>query len=137
MTQPPSGSDDAHPGSPLGDYLGLEMVETTDEHTVMRLAVRDHHLNPTGAIHGGTMLSLADNCATACANRAHATIEDDGKFMAGIDLHAALVGNQRGGVIQAEARIVRAGRRVIVVRTQVTGQDGRLLAEVTTTHIPN
>lgn len=135
MTQPET--NDARPGSPLGNYLGFEMVESTDEHTVMRMQVAEHHMNPMGMVHGGAMLSLADNCATACANRAHAAIEDDGKFMAGIDLHAAMVGNQRGGAIQAESRIVRAGRRVIVVRTQVTGDGGRLMAEVTTTHIPN
>jgi acyl-coenzyme A thioesterase PaaI-like protein len=31
---------------------------------------------------------------------------------------------------------VKKGRRVSVVRTAVTGENGRLLAEVTTTHIP-
>jgi 1,4-dihydroxy-2-naphthoyl-CoA hydrolase len=44
--------------------------------------------------------------------------------------------NQQGGVIEAEARIVRRGRRVTVVRTVVTGTDGRTLAEITTTHVP-
>lgn len=33
-------------------------------------------------------------------------------------------------------RFVKKGRRVTVVRTRVTGDKGRLLAEVTTTHVP-
>jgi acyl-coenzyme A thioesterase PaaI-like protein len=32
--------------------------------------------------------------------------------------------------------LVRRGARIIVVRTRITGEDDRLLAEVTTTHIP-
>lgn len=136
MTNDQATGNKPRPGSPLAEHLGFEMVETTDEHTVMRLVIQPHHMNPVGMVHGGTLLSLADNAATACANRAHAAIDDDGRFMSGIDLHAVMVGNQRGGTVRAEARIVRAGRRVIVVRTQVTGEDGRLMAEVTTTHIP-
>ncbi|MDP6606851.1 MAG: hypothetical protein QF664_11420 [Dehalococcoidia bacterium] len=44
--------------------------------------------------------------------------------------------NQQGGDVFAEARIVRRGRRVIVIRTSATGTDGEALADVTMTHIP-
>ena len=57
-------------------------------------------------------------------------------FMVGVDLHAAMLSNQRGGEIRAESRVVRAGRRVTVIRTTVTGEGGKLLAEITTTHVP-
>ena len=57
-------------------------------------------------------------------------------FPLAVDLHATLLRNQRKGEIQAEARFVCQGRRVCVVRTRVTGNEGQLLAEVTTTHIP-
>ena len=53
-----------------------------------------------------------------------------------IDLHASVLANQQDGDIMAEARIVRRGRRVTVVRTRVSGVDDKTLAEVTTTHIP-
>jgi acyl-coenzyme A thioesterase PaaI-like protein len=53
-----------------------------------------------------------------------------------ININANLLGNQRGGDIFAEARFVRKGKRVTVIRTRVTGDKGRLLAEVTTTHVP-
>jgi 1,4-dihydroxy-2-naphthoyl-CoA hydrolase len=64
-------------------------------------------------------------------------ISPDGKgFPLAIDLHTSLLGNQRQGEITAKARFVRSGKRVTVVRTRVTGDKGRLLAEVTTTHVP-
>ena len=64
-------------------------------------------------------------------------IGEDGRgFPLAVDMHTTLLGNQRDGEIRAEARVVRRGKRVIVVRTRVTGNEGRLLAELTTTHIP-
>ena len=122
--------------SPLGRYLGFEAIAIDDEHAVARLVIQEQHTNPTGAIHGGVLLALADNLATAMAGRANAGGPNAGKFMVGIDLHATMLRNQQGGSITAEARVVRAGRRVTVIRTVVAGDDGRALAEVTTTHIP-
>jgi uncharacterized protein (TIGR00369 family) len=61
---------------------------------------------------------------------------NEGKFMSGIDLHATFLSNQLGGTVTATARVVRAGRRVTVIRTQVTGDGDKLLLELTTTHSP-
>jgi 1,4-dihydroxy-2-naphthoyl-CoA hydrolase len=122
--------------SPLAQWMGFEMRETTAEHTVVRLALRPEHLNPTGAIHAGTMLALADNTATKMAITAQKGSANEGKFMVTVDLHATMLRNQSGGVIEAEAKVVRAGARVTVIRTQVKGEGGKALIEVTTTHIP-
>jgi 1,4-dihydroxy-2-naphthoyl-CoA hydrolase len=46
-----------------------------------------------------------------------------------------LLGNRRAGELKAEAKFVRRGKRVMVVRTQVSDGDN-VLVEVTTTHIP-
>ncbi len=126
----------AHPNSPFGDYMGLRITEATDEYVRAVVEIQRHHQNPTGAIHGGVFVSLADNVATAMANRAHRAIDGDDRFMVGIDLHASMIANQQGGTITFEARPVRVGRRVAFIRTTVTGDGGRVLAEVTTTHVP-
>lgn len=125
-----------HPNSPFGDHLGLVITEATDDYVRAVVEIQKHHQNPTGAIHGGVFVSLADNVATAMANRAHKAIDGDERFMVGIDLHASMIGNQQGGTITFEARPVRVGRRVAFIRTTVTGDGGRILAEVTTTHVP-
>ena len=52
--------------------------------------------------------------------------------MVGVDLHASMLSNQQGGRIDAQAHVVRVGRRITVIRTSVTGIDAKLLAEVTT-----
>jgi acyl-coenzyme A thioesterase PaaI-like protein len=82
------------------------------------------------------MIWMADVTATVMAIGNTEIGEEGQGFPLAVDLHTTLLGNQRDGEIRAEARIVRRGKRVIVVRTRVTGNEGRLLAELTTTHIP-
>jgi 1,4-dihydroxy-2-naphthoyl-CoA hydrolase len=57
-------------------------------------------------------------------------------FPLAIDLHAAFLSNQKDGSLEAQAVFVKRGRRVSVVRTTVTGASGRIVADVTTTHVP-
>jgi uncharacterized protein (TIGR00369 family) len=93
-------------------------------------------LNPFGTIQAGAMLWLADVTATVLAI-GNAELGEEGQgFPFAINLNANLLSNQRGGEIRAEARFIRKGRRVTVVKTQVTGDNDRLLAEVTTNHVP-
>ncbi len=122
--------------SPFAHHIGAQLVVMNERETILEIVTEPHHLNPMGMIHGGVLLSLADNTATAMANAHRQATQQDGKFMIVIDLHSTFLSNQPGGTIRTEARVVRAGRRVAVIRTQVLGDDGRLLAEVTTTHIP-
>ncbi len=132
MTQ----SDAPERQSPLGRNLGIVVVEEDADHVRARMPIEERHQNPMGAIHGGALVSLADNTATAMANRVNQDGDGQGPFMVAIDLHTVFLANQQGGVVEAESRVVRRGRRVTVIRTVVTGDQGRVLAEVTTTHVP-
>jgi len=120
----------------LADLLGIETVEDSAERVVARLTIREYHKTPTGVVHSGAILSLADNCATFMANRANNDGPNPDAFMVLIDLHSTMLGNQSEGVLTAESRVVRCGRRVTVIRTVVTGGNEKTLADVTTTHIP-
>lgn len=114
-------------------FIGMERL--TDGSSA-RIRLEPHHLNPTGNINGGVIIALADNLSTGVANRAFEDKTGERRFMVGIDLHAVMLANQQGGTITAEAEVVRVGRRVTVIRTQVRGDSDRLLAEITTTHVP-
>jgi 1,4-dihydroxy-2-naphthoyl-CoA hydrolase len=117
------------------EYIGMEHVESPGEVAAV-VRIESHHCNPTGNINGGVFLSMADNVSTGAANRAYFDKTGERKFMVGVDLHAVMLANQKGGTIRAVAVPVRVGRRITVNRTQVWGDDERLLAEVTTTHVP-
>lgn len=119
-------------------HIGMRIVEDAADGTlVAEIDIEPHHCNPTGAINGGVILSLADNLSTGSAGRARFEKTGERSFMVVVDLHAVMLSNQQGGRIRAKSSVVRAGRRVTVVRTVVTGEGGKALAEVTTTHIPS
>lgn len=110
--------------------------ERDEQHVVSRMPVAEGARNPFGTVQAGAIIWLADVTATVLAIGKTDIGEDGRGFPLAVNMHASLLGNQRGGEVRAEARIVRRGQRVIVVRTAVTGEGKRLLAEITTTHIP-
>ena len=110
--------------------------ERNSDYVISIMPIKEGILNPFGTVHAGAMLWLADVTATALALE-KVDLGPDGKgFPLAINLNTNLLGNQREGEIKAEARFVRSSKRVTVIRTRVTGAQGRLLAEVTTTHVP-
>src|SRR4030042_3158689 len=110
--------------------------ERNENFVISRMPVTQGVLNPFGIVQAGAMIWLADVTASVLALTGQ-NIGDDGKgFPLAVDLHTTLVSNQRDGEIKAEARFVHKGRNVIVIRTRIIGNEGRLLAELTSTHIP-
>ena len=117
--------------------IAFTILEADAEHVRAVMPITAGILNPFGTVHAGAMIWFADVAATRLAI-GDAEIGADGSgFQLAIDLHAALVGNQRDGELAAEARFVRLGKRVSVVRTRVTGTEGKLLLDMTTTHVPS
>ena len=116
-------------------YIGVQ-YEDTDDGGYAYIDIQPHHCNPTGNINGGVIISIADNLSTGAAGHAYAEKFGEQKFMVGVDLHVVMLANQLGGRIRAVSEPVRVGRRITVVRTRVLGDGDRLLAEVTTTHVP-
>jgi uncharacterized protein (TIGR00369 family) len=110
--------------------------ERSEDCVVSRMPITEGALNPFGTIHAGAMLWLADVTATVLAIGSAQLGEKGQGFPLAINLNANLLSNQRGGEVRAEAHFVRKGKRVTVIRTQVTGDNDRLLAEVTTNHVP-
>jgi len=122
-------------GMTFDQYIGMTMDPDSDAVTAS-IRIEPHHCNPTGNVNGGVIISLADNLSTGAANRAYFEKTGERRFMVGVDLHAVMLANQQGGTLRATSTPVRVGRRVTVIRTEVRGDGDRLLAQVTTTHVP-
>ena len=132
MSRPRAGTLD---GMTFDKHIGMEFDDVGDGEGAF-IRILPHHMNPTGNINGGVIISMADNLSTGAANRAYFDKTGERKFMVGVDLHAVMLANQKGGTIRAVSTPVRVGRRITVIRTEVRGEENRLLAEVTTTHVP-
>ena len=124
-------------GTRVEGALAFDIVEAGPDRTVATMPVTPSMLNPFGTVHAGAMIWFADVTATVCAIGDPASVGADGAgFPLAVDLHTVLAGNQRDGVLTATATPVRRGKSLIVIRTDVTGEGGRLLISMTTTHVP-
>jgi 1,4-dihydroxy-2-naphthoyl-CoA hydrolase len=112
---------------PFAATLGMELVSATPEEAVGRLAWREELCTTGGALHGGALMSLADNLGGVCAylnlpaGAGTATISSSTNFLRGA----------REGHVTATSRPLRVGRTVIVVRTELRDDAGRLLTQTT------
>lgn len=110
--------------------------ERNEAYVVSRMPVTEGIVNPFGTVQAAAMIWLADVTATVLAIGSRQLGPNGEGFPLAVDLHTTLLANQKDGEIKAEARFVRKGSRVTVIRTRITGNKGRLLAELTSTHIP-
>jgi uncharacterized protein (TIGR00369 family) len=112
---------------PYAVMLGMELVSASTEEVVGRLAWREELCTVGGALHGGALMSLADNLGGLCAylslppGAVTATISSSSNFMRGV----------REGHVTGTARPLRVGRTVIVVQTDLRDDDGRLAVQTT------
>ncbi len=116
--------------------IAFSIIEYGEDRIVGEMPVQAGILNPFGTAHAGATLWFADVCATTLAFGGREMTPGAQGFPLAISLDAKLLGNQTEGVFRAEAVYVKKGRRLSVVRTTVTGSDGRLIADVTTSHVP-
>ena len=117
--------------------IAFEVAEQTADKVVGRMPMQGGILNPFGTVHAGATLWFADVCATVLAFGGVDFQPGQAGFPLAINLNASLLGNQKDGHLEATAIFVKRGKRLSVVRTTVTGEGGRLIAEVTTSHVPS
>lgn len=116
--------------------IEFEIIEQSAQRVVGRMPVQAGILNPYGTVHAGAMLWFADVCATVLAFGGGEIAAGQAGFPLAIQLSANLVGNQTDGELKAESVYVKKGKRLSVVRTTVSGKEGRILVDVTTSHVP-
>ena len=112
---------------PFAATLGMELVSATREEVVGQLAWRENLCTTGGAMHGGALMSLADNLGGVCAylnlppGAGTATISSSTNFLRGV----------REGSVTATTRPLRVGRTVIVLETEVRDDAGRPVVHTT------
>lgn len=116
--------------------IEFTITQQTEDRVQGEMPVQAGILNPFGVVHAGAMLWFADVCATVLAAGKSELTPGAAGFPLGINLSASFVGNQKDGVFKATAVFVKRGRQLSVVRTTITGEGGRLMADITTNHMP-
>lgn len=114
--------------------LKMQIIEVGPQGAEVHLPVHPGLHTPTGHIHAGAMLSLADTAATLAAMAAQRNPQEPGQLPVAISLSSQIVGNIREGLLIARAQIPHPGRTLIAAATRITDGNDRLLALVNSTH---
>lgn len=119
----------AHTQMPLTDLLGLEVQSGGPDGVVATGEWKPEHCTAGGLIHGGYLMAQADSVGAMCAflnlpeNATTSTIESKTNFMRPVT----------SGTVTFTATPVHVGRSVIVVQTDSTRDDDKLVARTTQT----
>jgi uncharacterized protein (TIGR00369 family) len=108
----------------LSTLLGASFVEVGPDTVVAELEIRDALRTFGGALHGGTLMALADTVGAVAtvvnlpAGATTTTLESKTNFFAA----------GRSGKVRATATPLHRGRRTHVWQTRITDESGRLLS---------
>jgi acyl-CoA thioesterase len=116
---------------PYVRLLGLEFVSAERGAATFALEVREELTRMGGILHGGAIVSLLD---TAAAFAAHTLLDAETQTVT-IELNTHFLRPASTGRIEARARVLRAGRRILFINAEVTDQTGVLIATATTTYV--
>ncbi len=114
------------------ERLDLEFVSASPEEIVGRIRVQEIHCTTPGVMHGGAIMAMADTLGAYATvlnlpkGAGTTTIESKTNFF-----NRATTGEWVTGTCAA----LHKGRRTMVWRTEITREDGRLVASVTQTQI--
>ena len=112
----------------LFDQIGLREVPSTDGSVIMEMPVDERVVNTAGGLQGGLIATMADVTAGQLASRS----TPFGNGIATTDLFIRYLRPIKIGPARAVARILRTGKRSVVVQVDIfRGNDGERSATAT------
>ena len=114
---------------PFTRQLGLEVLEGAPQRVVARARWSADRCTTGSVLHGGFLMAVADSVGAACAGfnlpsgALTSTIESKTNFFRAVT----------EGAIRIEASPVHVGRTTIVIQTDITRVDGKLVSRTTQT----
>lgn len=111
----------------LGDLIGLEYLELSEDEVRARLAVTDHVRQPLGLVHGGVYAAMAESI---CSNATWQAVHSDGMAAMGQSNSATFLRPITHGHVNAVARPRHRGRTTWIWDVEIADDEGRTCALV-------
>ena len=117
------------PLPPICATIGFRFVAFDEGRAVMELEPGEHQYNPIGTVHGSVIVALLDSVAgsavhtTLPAGVGYTTVNINTTFLRAVRADT--------GLLRAEGRVLKAGRRVALAEATLTDADGGLYAHAT------
>jgi uncharacterized protein (TIGR00369 family) len=109
---------------PVTKLVGIRLLECSEGNAIMEMPAGERHHNPMGIVHGGILCDLAD----AAMGVAMASVIGEGESFSTVELHINFFRPVRSELITARAHLVNRSQRTAYLESEITGQDGRLIA---------
>lgn len=111
--------------APFIRELGLRLVSLAAGECRSTLAIAERHLQQDGFVHAGVQGAIADHTAGAAA----ATLVAPGQTILGAEYKINLLRAARGDALNCAARVIKAGRMLIVAEAEIwcVGETGEKL----------
>ena len=116
----------------MAKTLGIRTVSASKEQIVLALDWRPEITQPAGLLHGGAIMTLAD---TAGGSLSYANLPPGSEGTSTIESKINFLSAVRSGTVTATARVLKAGRSVVVIETEITDDSGRLVAKAVQSQI--
>ena len=116
---------------PFARLLGVELDDISSGTATLGLKVRKQLMQNQGVVHGGVIASLID---TATAFAIISLLAPREKVTT-VDLTVSYLRPLTKGRVTAVARVLRAGRRLLVVSAEVFDKDGKLASTALSTYV--
>lgn len=116
-------------------HIKFTVIERSSEEVISEMPIQPGILNPFGTVNAGATLWLADVNASVLVLEGVNPEQGMKGFPLAISINANLLGNNTAGAFLAKSNYVKKGRTVSVVKTTVVDASGKLIAEVTTSHV--
>ncbi|HEX6222101.1 MAG TPA: PaaI family thioesterase [Acidimicrobiia bacterium] len=119
----------AHSQMPFAEMLGVEIVSGEPDEVVATGVWKPEHCTAGGLVHGGYLMAVADSVGALCAflnlseGATTSTIESKTNFFRPVT----------SGTIRFAATPVHVGGRVVVVQTDASNENGKLVSRTTQT----
>ncbi len=116
---------------PFAHLIGIELGEVERGSATLHLVVRNELKQNQGVVHGGVTASLIDTASAFAV----LTLLEPGQATTTIDLTIHYLRPLLTGQAVARARVLRAGRRVMVVSVDVLDEAENPVATALTTYL--
>jgi acyl-CoA thioesterase len=107
--------------NPFFCSMGIEIVSYEQGKAVLKMQVRPDMHNGVGWLQGGMLVALADEAIALALY----TLLKEHEGIATISESTSFVKGVREGVITAEAKVIKKGRRVAFAEAEVILDDGK------------
>jgi uncharacterized protein (TIGR00369 family) len=115
--------------APVSGLVGFALTAVAEERATIEMEAGPQHANPLGTVHGGILCDIAD----AAMGLAYATMLGDGETFTTIELKINFLKPVWSGKLRAEGKVIKRGRTIGLVESDVFDEKGSLLARASST----